>query len=91
MVDQLLYGNIHQRSAAIAWCFGAHFAASAILSERVSCVALREFFRGFACEIVEDIDILAWEFILCLIGSCLLNNVDNTVHLGFLQTIEDLG
>ena len=85
-----LYGNIHQRPAAIARCLGDRFAASAILSERVFCLALREFFHGYVCETIEDIDILAQAFILHLLGSCLLSNVDNTVHLGFLRALEDL-
>ena len=90
-VGYSLIGNIHQHPAAIARCLGARFAASAILSERVSCVALREFFRGYVCKTIEDIDILARAFILCFLGSCLLSNVDNTVHLGFLRALEDLG
>ena len=85
-----LSGNIHQRPAAIAWCLGVRFAASAVLSERVSCMALREFFCGYICKTIEDIDILARAFILCLLGSCPLSNVDNTVHMGFLRALEDL-
>ena len=34
---------------------------------------------------------LALAFILYFQGSCLLNNVDNTVQLGFLRALEDLG
>ena len=40
---------------------------------------------------MEDIDILARAFIMCLLGSCLLSNVNNTIHLGFLRALEDLG
>ena len=47
-------------------------------------------FRSYVCETIEDIDILARAFILCLLGSCLLSNVDNTIHLGFLRALEDL-
>ena len=35
-------------------------------------------------------DILAWAFMLYLLGSSLFSSVDSIVHLGFLQALEDL-
>ena len=61
-----------------------------MFSEQISVSALREFFRGYACETADDVNILSRAFLLFLLGSSLLSSVDSTIHLGFLRALEDL-
>ena len=82
--------DIHCDPVFLTRCLGARFAESAMLTEHISVLGVREFFRDFICETTEDIDILARAFLLFLLGSSLLSGIDNTVHLGFLRALEDL-
>lgn len=82
--------DIHRDPVFLTRCLGARFAESAMFSEQISVSALREFFRDYACETADDVDILARAFLLFLLGSSLLSSVDSTIHLGFLRALEDL-
>ena len=61
-----------------------------MFSKQIFVSALREFFKDYAGETADDVDILAWAFLLFLLGSSLLSSVDSTIHLGFLWALEDL-
>ena len=69
------YRDIHRDPVFLTRCLGARFAESAMFSEQISVSALREFFRDYTCETVDDVDILTRAFLLFLLGSSLLSSV----------------